>query len=93
MDNLSAIRDLNSYFWGHLQMMLNFSEIVPIEMCMIAIQGIMKESCSLCDNIFLDIRVWEGGYRLPGCGRGDTASQDKNFSEIWVLKLRVLDAL
>ena len=28
--------------------------------------------------ICLDIRVWEG----------DTASQDKNFSEIWVLKLR-----
>ena len=46
---------------------------------MIAIQGIMKESCSLYVIIFLDIRVWEG----------DTASQDKNFSEMWVLKIRV----
>ena len=29
MDNLFEIRTLN-YLWGHLQMMLNFSEIVPI---------------------------------------------------------------
>ena len=59
--------------------MLNFSKIVPIEMCMIAIQGIMKESCSLCDNIL--------GHQ--GVGGGYTTSQDKNFSEIWVLKLKV----
>ena len=51
-----------------------------LEMCMIAVQEIMKESCSLHLYVilFLDIRVWEG----------DTASH-KNFSEIWVLKLRV----
>ena len=28
MDNLFEIRALN-YFWGHLQMMFNFSDIVP----------------------------------------------------------------
>ena len=61
-------------------MMFNLSEIVPLKMCMVAVQEIMKESCSLhvCDTVFLDIRVWEG----------DTASHT-NFSEIWVLKLRV----
>ena len=50
-------------------------------MCIVAIQGIMKESCIAYDIVItlLDIRVREG----------DTASQDKNFSEIWVLKLRV----
>ena len=69
------VRALN-YFWGHLQM-FNFSEIVPIEMCIVAIQRIMKESCIAYDIVItlLDIRVWEE----------DSASQDKNFSEIWVL--------
>ena len=67
MDNLFEILALN-YFWGHL----------CLEMCMIVIQGIMKESCSLCDIIL--------GHQGVG---GGTASQDKNFSEIWVLKLRV----
>ena len=45
-------------------------------MYMIAIQGIMKESCSRYVIIFLDIRMWEE----------DIASKDKNFWEIWVLK-------
>ena len=46
-------------------------------MCMIAVQGNMKQSCMW----FLDIK---GGF-----GEGDAASQDKNLSEIWVLKQRV----
>ena len=45
-------------------------------MCVNAVQGHEGE---LYVIILLDIMVWEG----------DTASQDKNFSEIWVLKLRV----
>ena len=47
-------------------MMFNFPEIVPIEICMNAVQG--------CGSL-------GGGYTA--------ASRDKNFSEIWVLKLRV----
>ena len=56
-------------------MMFNFPEIVPRN---------LYECCSrdhegeLYVIIFLDIRVWEG----------DIASQDKNLSEMLVLKLR-----
>ena len=64
MDNLFEIRALNNYFWGHLQMMFKFSEMC-LEMSMTAIQGIMKESCSLCD-IILGQQGVGGGYRLPG---------------------------
>ena len=72
--NLFEIRTLN-YFGGHFQMMLNFSEIVPrnVYNC-----GSRNHEGELYVIIFLDIK-----------GEGDTASQDKNFSEILVLKLRV----
>ena len=57
-------------------MMFNFPEIVPrnVYEC-----GSKDHEGELYVIIFLDIRVWEG----------DTTSQDKNFSKIWVLKLRV----
>ena len=78
MDNLFEIRALN-YFWGHLQMMFNFPEIVPRN---VYDRGSRDREGELYVIISLDIRMWEG-Y---------TAShQDKNFSEIWLLyiKLRV----
>ena len=79
IDNLFEIRALN-YFWGHLQMFY-FSEIVPrnVHSCM-RFKGSWRRVVAYDLVItLLDIMVWEG----------DTASQDKNFSEIWVLKLRI----
>ena len=45
-------------------------------MCTITVQGMMNESYVICSWTPRG-RVWEG----------DTASQDKNFTESWVLKL------
>ena len=68
VDNLFEILALN-YFWDHLQMMLNFSEIVPRNVYDCGRRVVAYVI------IFLDIRVWEG----------DTSSQDKNFSEMYAL--------
>ena len=53
---------------------------------MIAVQGMMKE-------IKLYVTVTILGHQRGGCGRGILPPMDKNFSEIWVLKLRVYYAL
>ena len=62
-------------------MMFKFPEIVPRNWENLYECGSRDHEGELYVIIFLDIRVWEG----------DIASQDKNFSEIWVLKLKGLD--
>ena len=69
MDNFFEIRAMN-YFWGHLQK-FNFSEIVPRN---VYDQGIMKESCSLCDKIL--------GH---GCGKGIPPPRIRTFRKFGCL--------
>ena len=68
MDNLFEIRALNC-FWGHLQMMFNFSEIVPRNVYDCGSRDHERLRVVAYVIKFLDIRVWEGdrNFRKFGC--------------------------
>ena len=69
-------------FWGFISCALWCWIFLKLCLKCIVVQGMMKESYDFsCDNNCWTPRgrVWEA----------DTTSQDKNFTEIWVLKLNL----